>query len=131
MPPVSRNRLPKDADGFPIPPRSPGQTYVIANGLGRIVSFDMPLDPLVRFLTPQMGRPVFDSTGLTGKYDFTLTYTLDSVPVANAAQRANESAIVLPIFAALDKQLGLNLEPGKRLIDIFVIDHYEKTPVEN
>ena len=35
------------------------------------------------------------------------------------------------IFAALERQLGLRLEPNKRPIDIFVIDHVEKLPVEN
>jgi uncharacterized protein (TIGR03435 family) len=35
------------------------------------------------------------------------------------------------LFAALQAQLGLKLEPKKGNVEIIVIDHMEKTPTEN
>lgn len=35
------------------------------------------------------------------------------------------------IFTALQSQLGLKLEPKKVTVEIFVVDHMVKTPVEN
>jgi uncharacterized protein (TIGR03435 family) len=35
------------------------------------------------------------------------------------------------IFAAVQQQLGLKLEPRLSPMDILVIDHAEKTPTEN
>ena len=82
------------------------------------------------------GQPVIDSTGLKGKYDFIWTFSSDNV--GERAPAAPEDGSVAPvgeagltIFAALEKQLGLRLEPRKITIDAFVIDHAEKTPVEN
>lgn len=63
----------------------------------------------------RVDRPVFDATGLTGLYDITLDYA-----------REDEFAI----FAALQEQLGLKLEQGKRPVEVLVIDRVEK-PSEN
>jgi uncharacterized protein (TIGR03435 family) len=35
------------------------------------------------------------------------------------------------IFSAVQEQLGLKLEQKKGSVDIFIIDHVEKNPVEN
>jgi len=35
------------------------------------------------------------------------------------------------IFAAVQEQLGLRLEPRKAPVDLVVIDHLEKVPTEN
>jgi uncharacterized protein (TIGR03435 family) len=37
----------------------------------------------------------------------------------------------MPLFPAIQKQLGLRLEPKKDAIDLLVIDHVERTPTEN
>jgi uncharacterized protein (TIGR03435 family) len=51
--------------------------------------------------------------------------------VGGGAIGATDNAGGLTIFAALEKQLGLRLEPKKTMIDVFVIDHAEKVPSEN
>lgn len=127
---VPDNKLPKDADGFPMPTDIRGLRMLRANGLGRIVAGGAPMASLANFLTNNVGRSVTDSTGLTAKYDFTVTFTLDSM-VGGGAIGATDNAAGLTIFAALEKQLGLRLEPKKVMIDVFVIDHAEKVPVEN
>src|ERR1039458_9396351 len=128
---VTQRQLSKDEDGFPILPRRPrSMSFPSANGLGRIVSSAMPISSLASYLTQRMGRPVFDATGLNGKYDYTVTFTQESLPVGGPPPRPDDAS-GLTIFAALEKQLGLRLESKKSIIDIFVIDHWEKTPVEN
>ena len=37
----------------------------------------------------------------------------------------------LDVFQAVEKQLGLKLEPRKTPLDLIVVDHAEKTPTEN
>jgi uncharacterized protein (TIGR03435 family) len=84
-----------------------------------------------RFLSrlPMIGRPVLDKTGLSGKYDFTLSLIDradgDAVAVKRAAAEEGFSLFVY----ALD-QIGLRLEAEKAEIEILVIDHAEK-PSEN
>jgi uncharacterized protein (TIGR03435 family) len=70
-------------------------------------------------------RPVADSTGLTAKYNFTLTFLPDGV-------RVPPSADPLPnIYSALQSQLGLKLEPKEGIETTIIIDHMEKKPTEN
>lgn len=77
-----------------------------------------------------LGRPVVDQTGLTGKFDFVLTWMPDVGPLAtrNADSPAEPQA---PTFLeALREQLGLKLEPAKAPVRTLVIDHVER-PSEN
>ena len=78
---------------------------------------------LASTLAGQVRHPVSDDTGLKGKYDFTLKW------IMGGALSPDDTGPTL--FAALQQQLGLKLEPGKTMIDIFVVDHIEKTPTEN
>jgi uncharacterized protein (TIGR03435 family) len=68
---------------------------------------------------PEIGRLIVDRTGLTGKYQFRLDY----------AARADEDKP--DIFAALQQQLGLKLEPIKTSAEFVVIDNIEKPSLEN
>jgi len=141
-PPPAPGRV-KDADGFVyIPPRN-GMAVGWVNGLTRWTGGNVPVDPFLTGLSNTLtGRPVIDSTGLKGRYDFTLTFSTDRVeaasgPAAAASSPLDDDGIVAPgdggltVFAALEKQLGLKLEPRKVVFDVFVIDHADKTPVEN
>jgi len=65
---------------------------------------------------------VTDETGLTARYDFTLTYSREDAPDAE----------LLPgIFTALQSQLGLKLDRKKISNEAIVIDHIERVPSEN
>jgi len=64
-------------------------------------------------------RPVIDQTKLTGKYDFKLSWTPDTVP--------NPAADAPPgLFTAVQEQLGLKLEPTKAAAPVLIIDHVER-----
>ncbi len=77
-----------------------------------------------------LDRPVVDQTGLTGKYDFRLTWTPDETQFgAEGGYRpaATENPDAPPhLFEAIQEELGLKLEPAKAAVDVLVIDHVEQ-----
>jgi uncharacterized protein (TIGR03435 family) len=87
--------------------------------------------------------PVLDTTGLTGSYDFTLSFSPAGAfqggggrDGAGAAPRPSGDDVADPSGAvtlpeAIDKQLGLKLEQKKRMVQVLVIDHVEAKPTEN
>ena len=77
---------------------------------------------LVGTLTPQFGRPVFDNTALTAKYDFVLKYK----GRWDRDRPADDLDPIPPLDRALQEQLGLKVEPAKGPIKVLVIDHIEK-----
>lgn len=76
---------------------------------------------LAHTLKGQMGADVFDKTGLTGTYDFTLQYS-GSVP---GTESRDLDAWPL-LITALPDQLGLKLEPAKGTIQILSVEHIER-----
>jgi len=94
---------------------------------------------LVRMLSQQqLGRPVLDKTGLTGKYDFTLQWTPEEnrAPMFKGTRDGGQGPDSPPdssgpsIFTAIQEQLGLKLEAQKGPAEVLVIDHVER-PSEN
>ncbi len=94
------------------------------------------LSQVTATLSNQMRRPVLDKTGLTGKYDFTLDYTLDlsgvALPPPPADQPCDSAAEPEPdLAAAVQQQLGLRLVASKATLDVVVVDKAEKVPTQN
>ncbi len=80
-----------------------------------------------------LDKPVIDQTGLTGKWDFTLTWTPDAtqfVGLGGGAPTATDPDGPPDLFTAIQQQLGLKLESTKAPADVFVVDRVEK-PSEN
>ena len=77
-----------------------------------------------------LDKPVVNQTGLTGRYDFTLTFTPDPTQVANfgALAPANAADLDAPpdIFTAFQQQLGLKLQSTKAVVDVMVIEKVER-----
>jgi len=91
---------------------------------------------LVNFLTNQLGRPVYDKTGLTGLFDLKLEWTPGGEQVPGPFG-PNPNAPPPPadpsgpsLFTALQEQLGLRLESTKGPVEVVVIDSAQK-PSEN
>jgi len=116
------------ADGFPaVPPPRPGHiSYSMLSGRARWATINTTMQNLAGFLSFQLLHPVNDATGLSTKYDFTLSWVSDGRE--STALSATFSGPTL--LEAVQQQLGLKLEQKKGPVDIFIIDHVEK-PSEN
>jgi uncharacterized protein (TIGR03435 family) len=127
----------RDADGFPIFPPRAGPWCVLLEIPGdrhRMMCQQQTMQDLAKLLAAAKST-VTDATGLTAKYDFTLTYSGErpgSAPVVSQTPVAQPEDSPLPdIFSALQSQLGLKLEPKKVPVEVMVVDHMEKTPTGN
>lgn len=90
-------------------------------------------ETLTQSLSGQLGRVVIDKTGIEGKYDLTLKWTVDSgtASASNGTDGAASPTDAGPsIFTAIQEQLGLKLEPAKAPVKVLIIDHAEM-PSEN
>lgn len=98
---------------------------------GTVTSFTFKgeqADSLLGLLQAETGRPVYDKTGLTAAYDFTLKYTakqflLDSQPGSDSAPLPQTAP---PIEKALEDQLGLKLVSTTGQMEFIIIDHAER-----
>jgi uncharacterized protein (TIGR03435 family) len=110
------------AKGGPkLQPSNPGEDpngSIKSNGLE---SNATSLGGLAKMLVNLVGRSIIDKTGITGTYDFKLSYAAADNPDSNLPD----------IFTALQEQLGLKLVPQKVPIENLVIDHVDKVPTEN
>jgi uncharacterized protein (TIGR03435 family) len=82
---------------------------------------------LADMMTFFVNRPVIDKTGLTERYNYVLSFS----PMT--PQSGDNVAEFAPpdFFTAVQKQLGLKLEPAKDIMDVVVVDHMEQMPTEN
>jgi len=161
-PPGGRGPPQMGTDGFPVMPKArPGRPMMFMGmGRARMQATAESMEELAKMLGNQVGKPVTDATGLTGKYDFTLTWDgardifgfAGGLPMpppppgggavsgvgttASAAGNtplagASDAETQPTIFAAVQSQLGLKLEQKKGQIETIVIEHAEKVPTEN
>jgi uncharacterized protein (TIGR03435 family) len=77
-----------------------------------------------------LDRPLFDKTGLTAKYDFDLTWSPDETQFGGDLPIPAPDSPAPPFFIAVQKQLGLRLEPAKARVQTIVVDSVSK-PTEN
>jgi uncharacterized protein (TIGR03435 family) len=128
-----------DGDGFPIEQIDPvrGGTFLSSGNAGtlKITAARQTMAQFISMLSGQTDRAIVDMTGLNGKYNFAVTFG-GQWRRANADGSSDLAAGIFegdgpPIFEALEKQLGLKLEPRKISVDMLIVDSGEKTPVEN
>jgi uncharacterized protein (TIGR03435 family) len=77
-----------------------------------------------------LDRPVVDQTGLTGRYDLTVTFTPDDSLFNGHSlgfpKPADDVEPAPGLFDAIQQQLGLKLTAEKTQVDVLAIDHVEK-----
>lgn len=139
------------ADGFR--DHSTDRTVTITmHGNTRHQAVGEEMQELADFLAAQLDKPVTDSTGLTGKYDFLLTFS-----GGKGGALGGEMAMMFhggpggpgggggshldgldsdamsqpPLQKAIQDQLGLRLEAKKGMAEMLIIDHLERVPSEN
>jgi len=105
------------------------------NRSGMVISFrNSPMSQFAAVLQNSMDRPVVDQSGLSGRYDFTVTFTPDPAQAAllglPPAPAADNPEAAPDLFNAFQRQLGLKLEPTKAPVDVMVVDKVER-PSEN
>lgn len=121
----------KDADLH----RSPEWGVICMHTRSRVGVMEMtgcPVDALASSLDMahgDLGRKVVNQTGLTGHYDFKLSWT-PMMTSASTNADANGVESGPSIFTAVKEQLGLELKPITAPLDTIVIDHVEM-PTEN
>ena len=121
------------------PPPEPGKPPAFMCGqlmmnLRRLTATAIPVSDMIPMLSRTLGKTIVDKTGLTGKYDITLTWTPDE---SQALQLPPDTPKPPPsdstgpsIFTALQEQLGLKLESQKGPVELFIVERAEK-PSEN
>jgi uncharacterized protein (TIGR03435 family) len=126
---VETGPLNKDKDGFPVLRKGMQMAMMSDNGhpVARSQGVAENLAYLVKMLSGQLNAPVVDSTGLTEKYDFTISW----VPQPPGGVPPDKEEFGPDLFSALQDQLGLRLVAKKGPVEILVIDRAEKVPLEN
>ena len=117
--------------GPPVAPAKPGGQIpcTIQTGPGHLNGSSMRVSQLATILSQSVQRVVVDRTGLAGYFDFDLTWTPEDIPQGSPPPGAHPLPFVDPngpsIFAAVQEQLGLNLETERAPIEVLVIDRVE------
>jgi uncharacterized protein (TIGR03435 family) len=78
-------------------------------------------------LSLQLARPVTNATELKGEFDFVLVFLNENCEPSGSLPPSDAPSL----STAVEEQLGLRLEKGRGMIDVFLIDHVEKNPTEN
>jgi len=84
---------------------------------------------LARFLSVHLGRTVIDQTGLEGQFTFRLNWN-PGVPVQGLPDWSARELLGESLIPAVQKQLGLKLEPQRAPTDRYKIEQAER-PTEN
>ena len=76
-------------------------------------------------LSRYVDRPVIDRSQLDQHYSFSLAWVRDG------PRQGQDAPLGPSIFAALEEQLGLKLQPGNEQMQVLVIDGARRIPTEN
>jgi len=131
-------KLGTDQNGLPkLPEGRPLHMFMFGpNGHKEIAATQQTTRDICTEVEVDLGRPCVDHTGLTGKYDYALAFSLPGGPPGirlpfppAPADAPSDPAPTL--LTALQQELGLKLEEKKLPIELLVIDHLERNPTEN
>jgi uncharacterized protein (TIGR03435 family) len=115
----------------PADPSAEPSWKTVAAARGRVTVFtNEPLSGLFPTIEGSWRHRVVDKTGLTGKYDFSVTFPLPA-RASSILATLDDGSSDADLASALEQDLGLKLERKKGPVDTLVIDHLEKVPTEN
>ena len=87
-------------------------------GVQRIDGRGITMETFAKLLSSRVtDRPVIDSTGLGGRFAFSLEWAKDPDDPS--------------VYIAVQEQLGLKLDPRRMLIETIAVKHAERNPTEN
>jgi uncharacterized protein (TIGR03435 family) len=91
---------------------------------------------LQRLVPGDIPDEVLDATGISGAWDFTLSFTPGNLlrgagPDTAGGGAASDPNGGISLFDAIHRQLGLKLEMRKRMLPVLVIDQMEEKPTAN
>jgi len=87
---------------------------------GGVIGHAITVQQLAGLLGHAAGYRVVDHTGLAGNFDVNLRWRRDDRDTSSP-----------DLFAAIQEQLGLKLEPAKGSVEVLIVDHAERIPTEN
>jgi uncharacterized protein (TIGR03435 family) len=104
--------------------------------VGQSASLNQLVERWAQKITPQLGRKVIDDTGLTGNYDFDLSFQMPWPPngtlfsdaemgLKNTAAPDEQFSPSDDLFTALRKQLGLQLKSSVGPVRVITIERLE------
>jgi uncharacterized protein (TIGR03435 family) len=114
------------------PPGPPGPNAPFLCGMrgtfGRLTVNAMPLNLFANNLSQQMQRTVVDRTGLTGNWDFELTFAPEppTGPLPPGVELPPIDPNAPSLVTAIQEQLGLRLQSTKGPVEVLVIDDIER-----
>jgi len=81
---------------------------------------------LADIMARQLNEMVVDQTGIDGVYNFEFRFTRD-----DQIQPGPDTENVPTLFTAIQETLGLRLQAQKVPVEVIVVDHIERAPIEN
>lgn len=115
--------------GFKLKPAGPGSSSTSTNSNGRVWKLTVKstsMEQLADLLSRQLGQMVHDETGIQGVYDFEFRWTPN-----DQSAPASDAEALPSLFTAVEETLGLRLRPQKVPVEVIVVDHVEREPIEN
>ena len=111
--------------GFKLKPVETGESGSNSNGDGTITTYKATKITIAQFadyIARHLGETVIDKTGIEGAYDVNLRFGRDDTPA--------DVETAPPLTSVIQEVLGLRLQAQKVPVEIIVVDHAERVPIE-
>jgi uncharacterized protein (TIGR03435 family) len=115
-------------NGAPAPTGPSAPMCGMRQNFGRMQMGGFPLSQFASSLSGQVGRYVVDRTGLTGPYDFVMTFAPEPPrgPLPPGVELPPVDPNAPSLFTAIQEQLGLRLEATKGPVEVLVVDSVDR-----
>ena len=110
----------------PLTPACGGiSTRIMATGGATYAMGGWPLSSLVEHFSNELGAPVIDQTGLSGRFDAVVEYESGRRP-GRGPDLNSTDPLPVPLPQAVQQQLGLKLDKGTAPLPITIVDAAEQ-----